>query len=80
MNPRPQRNPTLVIVGALLGLLALAVLMEARKAGEGDEQRRIERNRRLELEEQLETRNAQLNGALEKITEIKGGQPGSNGE
>lgn len=67
-------------IGVALALLALVVLMEARKAGEGDEQRRIERNRRLELEEQLETRNAQLNGALEKITEIKGGQPGSNGE
>lgn len=80
MSPRPQRNPTLAIVAALLGVIALAVLVEARKAGEGDEQRRIEHNRRLELEDQLATRSAQLNGALEKITEIKGGQPASNGE
>jgi len=67
-------------VAMALGVIALAVLVEARRAGEGDEQRRIERNRRFELEEQLATRSAQLNGALEKITEIKGGQPASNGE
>ncbi len=77
MGPRPQRNQALVGVGLGLLLLALVVLMESRKLGELEERRSLERRRRVDLEERLAVRNQQLDGALERITEIKGGQPTS---
>ncbi len=78
MSPHP-RNP-LPMTALALVVLALVVLIENRHLSETDDQRRVERNRRRELEGQLQTRDQQLNGALEKITELKGGQPVSNGD
>jgi len=77
VSPLPSRDPALVAVGVGLLLLAVVVLVEARKLGELETRRRLERSRRAELEERLAVRSQQLDGALERIVEIKGGQPAS---
>lgn len=73
MSPRTRHDPTLAILGLLLLALGLELIIESRRVAETDERRRIDRNRLLELEQQLDTRSRQLDGALEHITEIKNG-------
>ena len=75
MSPRPQRDPTLVIVACALLLMGYVLLDEARKRPNLVLQARAERNRRLEAEEEAERRRQQLDGALERIEEMKGEQP-----
>lgn len=75
MSSQPQRDPVLHAAALFLGLIALAVLVQARRIAEQRESVGIERSRRLELEERLRTRERQLDGALGKISELKADEP-----
>jgi len=71
MNPHARLDGSLALLGALLLVVALELIIESRRMAQLEVDRRISRNRELELEEQLEVRRVQLDGALEKITELK---------
>lgn len=77
MSPQPHSSvlPAVVLALALIGFVILA---ENRKLAEDHDRLRVERSRRRELEQQLETRRVQLDGALEKITELSGPRPGAS--
>jgi hypothetical protein len=79
MKPHTRLDPDLALIALLVLVVGLELIIHSRRVAQLDEQRRIDHNMRAELEEQLETRRVQLDGALEKITELKG-DDGSAGE
>jgi hypothetical protein len=79
MKPHTRLDPDLALLALLVLVVGLELIIHSRRVAQLDEQRRIDHNMRAELEEQLETRRVQLDGALEKITELKG-DDGAAGE
>lgn len=79
MSPREPRDFNLMITALAVVLIAAALIVDSRRVGRIQQERRIERNRVLQLEEDLEKSRRSLDGALEKITELQGGQPAGDG-
>lgn len=71
---------SLLLLAASLCLAILTLSQLERNVNRLDELRRIERNRAIEAQDELRKRSEQLDGALETITELKGGQPASASE
>jgi hypothetical protein len=80
VSPRARHDPSLALAGLALMVWGFVIIQASRRVAEADEKHRVGRNRLLELEEQLETRRLQLDGALEKITELQNATPDAAGE
>lgn len=80
LSPRPPRDLPLLAMAAAALLIGFVLALESRRVGDLERRSRIAQNKHTELEQQLRNRTVQLDGALETITELKGGQPASRPE
>jgi hypothetical protein len=69
-SPRPEGHGFEVALGALLVVAAILVIAKTQANALRDELD-SERKRRLEAEEKARSHDANMNGALEKIQELK---------